>query len=414
MKRRRAIGGAAALVAVLAFAAAAAAMTDRAAAPAAPAGTSAAAAPSCKNALIALTGPFTGPAATAGLDQRNWGRLFIDYWNGKKAIPGVPKSMKRIHLRRVEDDTQLNPQVAATVAAKYASNSSLLAVNGFSGSQENVAGGPVLSRAGLAFVSGSATRASLTVPTSADGKGLKGHFFRVVPNDNFQAAVDVTFLQKKLGIKRGDTVMTLDSAEAYSVPLITLASSLLRKAGVRVDRQSQPATQTDFTSLAGKAVAERAKAVVFATQVASNAQLFSEQLKAAGYNGKFIGTDGTFDASQFNFPGAFISSFSLDVTKIKADRTIVRDFTRRFGKTINFGVPTWVAVQAIAMSISKSCADGKVSRAEVLRNMRSVNMPKSLLGKPVAFLPNGDVKGGINFSIFQIQADKTYKLVQSG
>jgi ABC-type branched-subunit amino acid transport system substrate-binding protein len=374
----------------------------------------AAQAPSCTNALIALTGPYTGPAATAGLDQRNWGRLFIEYWNGKKAIPGVPKGMKRVHLSRVEDDTQLNPQVSATVATKYASNSSLLAVNGFSGSQENVAGGPVLTKAGFAYVSGSATRSSLTNPNTADGKGLKGHFYRVVPNDNFQAAVDVTFMMKKLGVKKGDTVMTLDSAEAYSVPLITLASSLLRKKGVKVDRQSQPATQTDFTSLSGKVVAERAKAVLFATQVASNAQLFAQQLKVGGYTGKFIGTDGTFDSSQFKFPGAYISSFSLDVTKIKADRPIVAAFTRKFGKTINFGVPSWVAVQAMAMSISKSCTDGKVSRAEVLRNMKSVTMSKSLLGKPVSFLKTGDVKGGINFSIFQIQGDGSFKLVQSG
>jgi branched-chain amino acid transport system substrate-binding protein len=371
-------------------------------------------APSCKNALIALTGPYTGPAASAGIDQRNWGRLFIDYWNGNKAIPGVPKGMKRIHLSRIEDDTQLNPQVSATVATKYRSNSSLLGVNGFSGSQENVAGGPILSKAGFAFVSGSATRSSLTNPGTADGKGIKGHFFRVVPNDNFQAAVDVKFMLKKLGVKKGNTVMTLDSAEAYSVPLISLASSLLRKAGVKVDRQSQPATQTDFTSLAGKAVAEGAKAVLFASQVASNAQLLSEQLKAAGYNGKIIGTDGTFDSSQFKFPGAYISSFSLDVTKIKADKPIVAAFTRRFGKTINFGVPSWVAVQALAMSISKSCSDGKVSRAEVLKNVRSVQMPKSLLGKPIGFLGNGDVKGGINFSIFRIQADGSFKLVQAG
>ncbi|TML23452.1 MAG: hypothetical protein E6G32_05985 [Actinobacteria bacterium] len=284
MKRRTGLATAVALGATAA--AAIAATVGGGASPA----SGAALAPSCKNALIALTGPYTGPAASAGIDQRNWGRLFIDYWNGKKAIPGVPKGMKRVHLSRVEGDTQLNPQVAATVATSYASNSSLLAVNGFSGSQENVAGGPILSKAGFAFVSGSATRSSLTVPTSADGKGLKGHFFRVVPNDNFQAAVDVTFLIKKLGIKKGNTVMTLDSAEAYSVPLISLASSLLRKAGVKVDRQSQPATQTDFTSLAGKAVAEGAKGVLFATQVASNAQLFSEQLKAAGYKGKIIGT----------------------------------------------------------------------------------------------------------------------------
>jgi branched-chain amino acid transport system substrate-binding protein len=409
MKKRTVLAAAVALIAT-----AAALLAASAGGRASPSASAAVLAPSCKNALIALTGPYTGPAATAGLDQRNWGRLFISYWNGHKPIPGVPKSMKRVHLSAIEGDTQLNPQVAATVATSYASNSKLLAVNGFSASQENVAGGPILARAGFAFVSGSATRASLTVPSSPDGKGIKGHFFRVVPNDNFQAAVDVRFMMSKLGIKRGQTVLTLDSAEAYSVPLITLASSLFRKAGVKVDRESQPASQTDFTSLAQKAVAENAKGVLFATQVASNAQLFSEQLKAAGFNGKFMGTDGTFDSSQFKFPGAFISSFSLDVTKIRADAPIVAAFTRKFGKTINFGVPSWVAVQAIAMSISKSCADGKVSRAEVLKNIRSVSMKKSLLGKPVAFLPDGDVKGGISFSIFQIQEDHSYKLVQAG
>ncbi|HEX2427405.1 MAG TPA: hypothetical protein VHI53_05725, partial [Gaiellaceae bacterium] len=63
------------------------------------------AAPNCKLATTALTGPYTGPAGSAGLDQRNWGRVFISNWNAGKAIPGVPKSMKRTKLKAVEADT---------------------------------------------------------------------------------------------------------------------------------------------------------------------------------------------------------------------------------------------------------------------------------------------------------------------
>ena len=75
-------------------------------------------------------------------------------------------------------------------------------VNGFSGSQENVAGGPILRRGHLGFVSGSATRASLTDPSTPDGHVLSnGYFHRVVPNDNAQGAVDVAFMLKKLGIE---------------------------------------------------------------------------------------------------------------------------------------------------------------------------------------------------------------------
>ncbi len=167
------------------------------------------------------------------------------------------------------------------------SNPAVVLVNGFSGSQENVAGGPILRRGGLGFVSGSATRASLTDSSTPDGHVLSnGYFHRVVPNDNAQGSVDVKFMLNKMGVKSGDTVMTVDQAEAYSVPLISLMTSLLQKAGVKVDRESQPATTTDFTSLAQKAVAEHATAVAFAGQVASNAQLFLQQLHADGFHGE--------------------------------------------------------------------------------------------------------------------------------
>jgi ABC-type branched-subunit amino acid transport system substrate-binding protein len=373
------------------------------------------AAPNCKLATIALTGPYTGPAGSAGLDQRNWGRVFISNWNAGKAIPGVPKSMKRPKLKAIEADTQLNPQVAATVAVQLRSNKDVLAVNGFSGSQENVAGGPILRRGGLSFVSGSATRASLTDPSTPDGGVLKNGFFRrVVPNDNFQARTDVTYLRQKLGVGSGDTVMTVDQAEAYSVPLVTLATSLLKAANVNVDRQSQPASQTDFTSLANRAVAQKVKAVFFASQVASNAQLFFQQLKSRGYQGEFMGTDGTFDSSQFKVPGAYISSFSLDIHDVPAAKSFVTQFEKRYGKTISFGAPSFPAVQAIAMGIANACKNGKVSRAEVRKEIGKVKMSTSILGAPIAFDKNGDVAGGVGFSIFKIANDGSYGIVQKG
>jgi branched-chain amino acid transport system substrate-binding protein len=374
-----------------------------------------AAGPSCKTATIGVTGPFTGPAASAGIDQRNWANLFISYWNSGKAIPGTPKSLHRVKLRAVIADTQLNPQVAATVAVQLRSNPAVVLVNGFSGSQENVAGGPILRRGGLGFVSGSATRASLSDPSTPDGHVLSnGYFHRVVPNDNAQGNVDVTFMEKKLGIKSGDQVMTVDQAEAYSVPLISLMTSLLEKDGIKVDRESQPATQTDFTSLAQKAVAEHAQAVVLAGQVASNAQLFLQQLKADGFTGKWISTDGTFDSTKFTVPGAYISSFSLDIHTVKSAASIVSAFKAKYGDTISFGVPTWVAVQTMAHAISIACADGKITRAEARRDLDKVSLKTSIIGRPIAFQKSGDVKGGISFTIFQIGSDGKYNAVQAG
>jgi branched-chain amino acid transport system substrate-binding protein len=375
----------------------------------------AAAGPSCKSALIALTGPYTGSAAPAGLDQRNWGRLFIQFWNAGKPIPGVPAGFRRTKLTAIEADTQLNPQLAATVAVQLRSNPALLAVNGFSGSQENVAGGPILRRGGVPFVSGSATRADLTDPTSADGSVLKsGYFRRVVPTDKRQGATDAAFVLKKMGVSRGETVMTVDQAEAYSVPLITLISSILSAAGVKVDHESQPAAQTDFTSLANKAIAERAKVVVLGSQVAANAQLFLSQLKSKGFSGGFLGTDGTFDSTTFKVPGAYVSSFSLDIHNVPIAKPYTAAFEKKYGQTNSFGAPSWVAVQMIAMGISMACADGKVSRSEVRRDIGLVKLKTSLLGKPIAFDKFGDVVGGVGFTIFQIGSSGEYNVVQKG
>jgi ABC-type branched-subunit amino acid transport system substrate-binding protein len=266
-------------------------------------------------------------------------------------------------------------------------------------------------------VSGSATRADLTDVTTPAGSALStGYFHRVVPNDNFQGAVDVTFMLNKLGIKSGDQVMTVDQAEAYSVPLVTLASKLLSQKGVKVDRVSQPASQTDFTSLAQKAVAEHAVAIFFAGQVASNAQLFLQQLKADGFTGKWISTDGTFDSSHFTVPGAYVSSFSLNVSQVKSDASIVAAFTKKYGQTINFGVPTWVAVQMMAHAISIACTTGHghITRTSARLALNKVSLKTSILGRPVAFQTTGDVKGGISFTIFQIGSDGKYNAVQSG
>jgi ABC-type branched-subunit amino acid transport system substrate-binding protein len=198
------------------------------------------------------------------------------------------------------------------------------------------------------------------------------------------------------------------------VPLITLITSLLDAKGVNVSRESQPAAQTDFTSLANKAIAQNAKVVVFAGQVASNAQVFFQQLKSKGYKGDFLATDGAFDSSQFTVPGAYISSFSLDINDVPIAKPYVAAFKAKYGDTISFGAPSFVATQAIAMGVSTACADGKVSRGEVRREIGKVKMKNSLLGKPISFDANGDVIGGVGFTMFQIGSGGQYNVVQKG
>src|SRR5256886_3053267 len=161
-----------ALTAALAFVAVAYATPHRAAAPAAQAGSDAALLKCGKTRTIGFAAPLTGPAASLGQQMLSWGKFFVTRYN---------RSHKN-KLQLVPGDTQLpDTAQAIQVAERFASNSKILAVGGPAGSQEVQVATASLKNGGLGFVSGSATRTSLTV----DGTRA-GFFFRVVPNDDQQ------------------------------------------------------------------------------------------------------------------------------------------------------------------------------------------------------------------------------------
>ena len=111
---------------------------------------------SCSNPIqIGMMGPFTGPVASIGDDQLHWAQFFANNWN----------KTHKLKLTIVQGDTQLDPAKASVVAQSMASNSSIVGVIGPAGSQEVTASAPILKKAGLAFMSGSATNVTLT-----DGK----------------------------------------------------------------------------------------------------------------------------------------------------------------------------------------------------------------------------------------------------
>ncbi|HSP72779.1 MAG TPA: branched-chain amino acid ABC transporter substrate-binding protein, partial [Gaiellaceae bacterium] len=220
----------------------------------------------CKGTVtLGMMAPITGPAASIGGDQLHWAQFFATQWN----------KTHKLKLAIVQGDTQLDPSKASVVAQQFASNKKIVGVIGPAGSQEVVATSPVLKRAGFAYVSGSATKVSLT-----DGSN-KGYFFRVVPNDGVQGPTDADYMVKKLGVGSGSSVMIIDDQESYSTGLADIVQAALKAKGVNVDRESIDQKATDFSSLVAK-VGSSTKVVFAPFQLASQAQLLAQQLKAQG------------------------------------------------------------------------------------------------------------------------------------
>jgi branched-chain amino acid transport system substrate-binding protein len=381
---------------LIAITATVAALAIVASAVARPATVAAASTLSCKKGVsIGMLAPITGPAGSIGSDQLHWAEFYVTQWN---------KNKKHVKLKIVQGDTQLDPSKASTVAQSFASNGSIVGVIGPAGSDEVQAVAPILRKAGLAFASGSATRVSLT------NGSWKGYFFRDVPNDGVQGPTAGAYMFSKLGLKSGDSVMVVDDQESYSTGLADIVGQNLSGKGVKVDRESISQKATDFSSLVAK-VTSATKVVYLPFQLASEAQLFAQQLQAQGKTAIVFGSDGTFDSSKFTVNGSYISFFAPDVTTIAADASIVAAFQKQFpGGTSPFGAPNYVLAQMYASAITTSCKDGKITRAELRKNFAKVSLKSTILGTPIRFTANGDLAGA-KFHIFKIVNGK-YETVQ--
>jgi branched-chain amino acid transport system substrate-binding protein len=375
------------LIALVAGLAALAVAASAIARPAAESAASAASVVSCRTAVqIGMLAPITGPAGSIGGDQLHWAQYYFTQWNKVKG---------HVKVKLVQGDTQLDPSKASTVAQSFASNSKIVGVIGPAGSDEVQAVAPILRKAGLAFASGSATRVSLT------NGSYRGYFFRNVPNDGVQGPTAGNYMFSKLGVKSGDAVMVVDDQESYSTGLADIVGTSLTAKGVKVDRESISQKATDFASLVAK-VTSSTKVVYLPFQLASQAQLFAQQLKAQGKSAIVFGSDGTFDSSKFNVNGSYISFFAPDVTTIPADAAIVKGFLKQFpGATSPFGAPNYVLAQMYANAITKSCKDKKITRAELRKNFGKVSLPSTILGTPIRFTAAGDLAGA-KFHIFKI------------
>jgi branched-chain amino acid transport system substrate-binding protein len=346
-----------------------------------------AARPSCGTFTLGVMAPVTGPAASIGVDQLHWPEFFVTQWNKKRHVA--------FKLKIFQGDDQLDPAKASTVAQQFASTKSVIGMIGPPGSSEVLAISAILKRAGLAFISGSATSVGLT------NGSLAHYFFRVVPNDSEQAPTVVRYMTTKLGVKAGTSVMVVDDQESYSTGLADFVQKALQGAGVKVDRESIQQKDTDFSALVGK-VKPDTKVLFAPLQLAAQTQLMAQQLAGQGKHTVVFGSDGSFDSSKFNVDGGYVSFFAPDVTTVPADAAIVKAFHKQFpGATSPFGTPNYIAAQAYAQAISSLCAAHKaVTRASVRRALARVRLKSTLIG-PISFTKNGDVRNA-RFYVYKI------------
>ena len=271
---------------------------------------------------------------------------------------------------------------------------------GPAGSQEVEAVGPLMARAGIPFITGSATAAALTT-------GKYPTFFRVVSKDSVQGPQDANYIVNNLHPK---ALMIVDDQEAYSTGLVAAMMPIFKAAGIKVDHESVSQKVTDFSSLVAK-VTPATTVVVLPWQVAANAQQFGRNLAQQHKKAVIFGTDGLFSPGTFTINGSYVSSFGPDITAIPADAAIAAAAKAKYGNFGTFGPPVFAATHVIDEAIARSARPARRrAAANVLAAIKTTNEPTSILGQPIKFTSNGDLVNG-KFFLFKIDSSGKYNLI---
>lgn len=343
-------------------------------------------------ASVGFEGPITGPVASLGTEQLHFAELAVSMDN----------AANNTKITLVQGDTQLQPAQAVTVTQQFTSNASIVGVVGPAGSQEVEAVGGPMGRAGMAFISGSATAVALTT-------GSYPTFFRVVSKDSVQGPQDANYIVNTLHPK---ALMIVDDQEAYSTGLVSAMLPVFQAAGIKVDHESVSQKVTDFSSLVAK-VTPAESIVVLPWQIAANAQQFGRDLAQEHKTAVIFGTDGLFSPGTFTISGSYVSSFGPDITAIPADAAIAQAAQAKYGSFGTFGPPVFAATHVIDEAIASVCKAGQTpSRANVLAAIKQTNEPTSILGQPISFDSHGDIVNG-KFFLFKINSTGKYQLIPS-
>lgn len=339
---------------------------------------------------IGVEGPFTGQIARLGQEQLHFAQLAVERDN---AANGTKISV-------VQGDTQLAPAQAVTVTQQFISNPKIVAVVGPGGSQEVAAVGPLFGRAGLAFVSGSATNTMLTT-------GKNPTFFRVVSRDSVQGPQDARYIIDHLHPK---SVLIVDDQETYSTGLADAMSATFKQAGTSVGRESVSQKTTDFSALVSK-IAPATTVVVLPWQVPANAQQLGRNLAEQHRQAVIFGTDGVYLPGTFTIRGSYVSALGPDIRAIAAAAPIAAAAKARYGAFGTAGPPTYVATHVVDQAIATVCKSGRTSsRGDVLSAIKHTDEPTSVIGQPIRFDSHGDLIGARWF-VFRINPKGEYTLI---
>ena len=343
---------------------------------------------------IAAMGPFTGAAAAPGMEIYNSIKLAVEERNAAGGIGGV-----KVEL--VMGDTAGDAAQGVNVAEKFCSDKFIYGVVG--PAMSDIAAATMRNYGGCDLV-------QISSAASADNLTEKGYktFFRVCARNDAHGPAVASYIAGDLKAK---SVYILNPKDAYSQGLADAVAGKLKELGLTdVWRDTVVSGEKDYSAVLTKVKAQNPDLVLFASKPPPDHTIMIRQMRELGIKSIYFGTEGAKDKKEFieasegAAEGAYVYHFATDINKIPEAAGYVKAFEDQYGTLSGFGPSAYEAANILLDAVAAAAADGKISRKEVLEHVAATKDHKGILGFPVTFDAQGDLKGGATY-IFRVKGD---------
>lgn len=320
------------------------------------------------NTTLAYIGAETGANAQLGINIYNGIELAINQHNENN--PGCQVKFSKY-------DTEGSPDKANGPVTQVTNQADVVGVVGLPFSGESKATGNIFEQAGLVHITPSATAPILTTNGWTT-------FFRGLGNDSVQGPAAAKFLTGKLEAKK---IFVVQDDSEYGIGLGNAMSSALSKDNL-VGTDKVTTAQKDFSAVISKIQSSKADAVFYAGYYAEGAP-FDQQLVNKGWEGVFLGPDGSKDDQFIKQAGDASSNAYFTCACIPGE--LIPDFATEYKKISNGVEPGTYSIEGYdAATVLLAGIDaGKQSRAELLAWVKSYD--KNGLSKPYKWDAKGEL-----------------------
>jgi branched-chain amino acid transport system substrate-binding protein len=329
---------------------------------------------------IGFNGPLSGANAQLGINEEYGVELAVSQANASGSLP--------FKIVLVKADDAGDPAKSPAAATSLVQNPAIMGVIGPSFSGNTLAAGPIYSSAGLAFITPSATNATLQSQNFAT-------FHRMVPNDNVEGSQGADWLARK-GVKK---LFVLQDLSAYGKGVGDTVAKEAKAKGIKVTEQGLDGTTTkNYGPIAQTITASGADAMFYGGYDAQ-AALLAKSLKSAGFTGITVGGNGIKDSvftknSGTAGNGWYITCGCQDATVAPQSAAFTAAYQAMF-KTppSTYSPEAYDATNALIADIKTAAAAGTLTRAAVENAVNATDYKG--ITTTIKFQPDGDLLSAV-------------------